>query len=325
MISRIECQLCPRHCRLAEGERGNCRVRINLDGRMKTLAYGNPCAVHIDPIEKKPLFHFLPGTPSFSIATAGCNLHCKYCQNWQISQRQPEETTNEDLPPEQVVSNALKSNCQSISYTYSDPIIFYEYTLDTAKLAKKAGIRNVLVTAGYIEQAPLLEWCPYIDAANVDLKGITDEFYQKMSSATLAPVQNTIVTMIKNGVWVEITNLIVPSWNDRDEDLRPLCRWVRETLGPDIPLHFSRFYPMHQLKNLPATPEQTLIRARDIALSTGLHYVYIGNVPWVEGETTLCPKDKNVLIRRMGLSVLENNIVNGKCKSCGTPIPGVWM
>lgn len=324
MISHVECLLCPRHCRLAPGERGNCRARINLDGKLHSLTYGNPCAVHIDPIEKKPLFHFLPGTPSFSIATAGCNLHCKYCQNWEISQRRPEDTVNYDLPPEQVVNKAMEYKCRSISYTYSDPVIFYEYTLDSARIAKKNGIRNVLVTAGYIEETPLLELCPFIDAANVDIKGSTEEFYQKMCSGTLAPVQKAVLTMIKNRVWVEITNLIVPTWNDRDEDIRTLCRWIMDHVGPDVPTHFSRFYPMHQLKNLPSTPAETLFRARDMALAEGLHYVYVGNIPQVQGETTICPIDHKVLIRRIGYNIVENNLAEGKCKFCQTKIPGVW-
>jgi len=320
----IECQLCPRKCLLKEGGRGNCKVRINLDGKLQTLVYGNPCAVHVDPIEKKPLFHVLPSTGTFSVATAGCNLHCKFCQNWQISQIPPEETENHDFPPKKVVATALRNRCRSIAYTYTDPVIFYEYTFDTAKLAKEKGLLNVLVTAAYINQKPLLDLCPFIDAANVDLKGITEDFYRRMSSATLQPVLDAIVTMKKQGVWIELTNLIVPTWNDKESDIKALCQWIFDNTGPDTPLHFSRFWPMHKLKNLPPTPKETLTRAREIAYKVGLNYVYVGNISGHEGNNTYCPIDKEILIRRRGYMILENNIVNGECKSCGTKVPGIW-
>ncbi|MBN1870795.1 MAG: AmmeMemoRadiSam system radical SAM enzyme [Candidatus Omnitrophica bacterium] len=320
----IECQLCPRACRLSEGQRGDCRVRIHLDGKLQTLVYGNPCSVHVDPIEKKPLFHVLPNTGSFSIATAGCNLHCKACQNWQISQRPPEETVNYDLPPEMVVSEALRLGAQSIAYTYSDPVIFYEYAYDTARLAHQKKLLNILHTAGYINEKPLLELCPYIDAANVDLKGITEEFYRDMSSATLAPVQKAIQIMQREGVWVELTNLVIPTWNDKEKDIRDLCRWVAKTLGPDVPVHFSRFWPQHQLKNLPPTPLETMDMARETAKREGLNYTYVGNVPGHPGNNTFCPVDNKLLIQRIGYQILENNIVDGKCRFCQTQIPGIW-
>ncbi len=321
----IECQLCERKCRLVEGQRGDCRVRLNLDGKLQTLVYGNPCSVHVDPIEKKPLFHVLPATGAFSIATAGCNVHCKFCQNWQISQRPPEETHNYDLPPEDVVAAALKAQCRSIAYTYSDPVIFYEYMFDTAKLAKDKNLLNLMITAAFIEQKPLLDLCPLIDAANVDLKGITEEYYEKMCSASLKPVQDALVTMKKQGVWIELTNLVVPTWNDSDKDIRDLCKWIVDALGPDTPLHFSRFWPMHQLKNLPPTPVTTLNRAWEIAKQQGINYAYVGNVPGHQGNSTFCPKDKKLLVKRIGYRILENNIVDGKCKFCETKIPGIWQ
>ena len=299
-------------------------MRVNLEGKLFTLVYGKPCAVHVDPIEKKPLFHVRPGIGAFSIATAGCNLHCKFCQNWQISQRPPEETENYDLPPEKVVAAAIKNRCRSIAYTYSDPIIFYEYMLDTARLAKQAGLLNLMITAGFIEQPPLLELCPFIDAANIDLKGITNEYYAKMSSATLQPVLDTIITMKKQGVWIELTNLIVPTWNDREADIRLLCRWIADHVGADTPLHFSRFWPMHLLTNLPPTPVETLNLAREIAGQEGLHYVYVGNIPGHEGNNTYCPVDRQVLIKRAGYMILENNLTEGRCKFCQTKIPGLW-
>lgn len=320
----IECQLCKRKCNLIEGQRGDCRVRLHLDGKLQTLVYGNPCSVHIDPIEKKPLFHVLPATGAFSIATAGCNMHCKYCQNWQISQRPPEETHNYDLPPDRVVAETLKANCKSIAYTYSDPIIFYEYMYDTAEIAHKHNLLNLMITAGFIEEKPLLDLCPHIDAANVDLKGITEEYYQKMCSSELAPVLHAIETMKKNGVWVELTNLIIPTWNDSEKDIRTLCRWVKDTVGPDVPLHFSRFWPRHLLKNLPPTPVETMELAWNIAKSEGLHYAYVGNVPGHDGNSTFCPNDGKLLIKRIGYQILENHVVDGKCEFCKTEILGIW-
>lgn len=324
MAAIVECRLCARHCRLSEGERGDCRVRINLNGKLFSLVYSKPCAVHVDPIEKKPLYHVLPKSGAFSIATAGCNLHCKFCQNWGISQRPPEETTNYDMPPQAVVDHAARNKCRSIAYTYSDPIIFYEYMYDTARLARQHGLLNLMITAGYIEEEPLRELCPYIDAANVDLKGITEEYYRDMCSATLAPVLKAIKIMREEGVWVELTNLVVPTWNDKDSDIRGLCRWIADNLGPDVPLHFSRFWPQHQLKNLPPTPHARLDSARRIAQEEGLHYSYVGNIPGHDGNSTYCPHDGKLLIKRVGYHIIENNIVDGTCRFCHQPIPGIW-
>jgi pyruvate formate lyase activating enzyme len=286
--------------------------------------YGNPCAIHTDPIEKKPIYHMLPGSMSFSIATAGCNLHCKYCQNWEISQSIPEETNNTDMPPEKVVELALKSGCDTISYTYTDPVVYYEYALDTSKLAKEKGLRNILVTAGYINTEPLFELCKYIDAAHIDLKGFTEDFYANVCSGTLQPVLNTIQTMHEEGVWIELINLIIPTLNDDFIKIEEMCKWIKSNIGPDVPLHFSRFYPMYKLKNLPLTPEETLTQARDIALKTGLNYVYVGNIPGHPGENTFCPQCKKIVIGRIGYSIREKNILNGNCKFCGHKIPGIW-
>ncbi len=323
-MAYVQCQLCPRYCRLKENQRGDCLARINKNGKMHTLVYGNPCSVHIDPVEKKPLFHVLPESNAFSIATAGCNLHCKYCQNWQISQSKPEDLNNYDLSPDQIIRGALKGNCKSIAYTYTEPIIFYEYLFDTAKLAHKNGLLNLMVTAGYINQQPLLELCPHIDAANIDLKGITEEYYQKMCFATLAPVLNTLKVIQTQGVWIEITNLIVPTWNDTEKDIRNLCKWIVSNMGTNVPIHFSRFWPMHQLKNLPPTPIDTLSLAWEIAQEEGINYAYIGNVPGHKGNHTYCPHDKKLLIKRKGYIILENNTIDGKCKYCKTKIPGIW-
>lgn len=324
MSKTVQCTLCPRRCRLQENMRGDCRVRINLLGRLQTLVYGNPCSVHIDPIEKKPIFHMLPGTASFSIATAGCNLHCKYCQNWAISQVPPEETRNMNMSPDRVIEYALRGDCKSIAYTYSDPVVFYEYMLDTAKLAREKDIKNVMVTAGYINKEPLLEACKWIDAANIDLKGFTEQYYQDVCFATLQPVLDAIEIMYKNGVLVELTNLIVPTLNDDYKKIEEMCVWIRDMLSSDVPLHFSRFYPTYKLKNLPLTPQETLAKAREVAQGVGLRYVYVGNIPGNPGESTYCPHCGKILIGRIGYIIKENNLVDGKCKFCSTAIYGTW-
>ncbi len=323
MSKKVQCELCPRRCILGPGQRGECRARENIDGELVSLVYGNPCAVHIDPIEKKPLFHVLPGSSIFSIATAGCNLHCRFCQNWEISQRTPEETDNYDLPPDRVVAEARQNNCRSIAYTYSEPIIFYEYMYDTSERAHQQGMKNIMVTAGYINEGPLRELCPVIDAANVDLKG-DREYYRKVCRGTLPPVLRTLEVMKELGVWVEITNLIVPTLNDSPEQIKWLVGWIYDHLGADVPLHFSRFHPMYKLRNLPPTPVETLKLARKIALDKGLHFVYTGNVPGLPGENTFCPNCGKKVIGRVGYRILENNLKNGRCGSCGHLIPGIW-
>ena len=323
-MSKVKCLLCPRECELKEGQRGDCRARMNIEGRLNTLVYGKPCSVHIDPIEKKPLFHYLPGSASFSIATAGCNLHCMYCQNWEISQREPENTRNIDLSPEEVVKEALAAKCRTIACTYSEPVIFFEYAADTGRLAHKNGLLNVWVTAGYINPEPLKEAVTFVDAANIDLKGITEDFYKTMSKGRLKPVQDCIKTMRSAGVWTEITNLVVPTYNDTTEDFSRLCDWIVDNVGVEVPLHFSRFWPMYQLKNLPPAPEDVLTRAREIAMSKGIHYAYVGNIPGHDGNNTYCPVCKNILIARRGYMILGYNIIDGKCKFCNHVIPGKW-
>jgi len=323
-MNKVECTLCPRHCKLAEGQRGDCRVRTNVGGKLFSLVYGKPCAVNTDPIEKKPLYHLLPGSSAFSIATAGCNLHCLYCQNWEISQSQPENARSTPMSPEEVVSKALANRCRTIAYTYSEPIVFYEYTYDTSKLAKDKGLLNALVTAGYIEQEPLKQLCAVTDAASVTIKGMTEDFYQKMSKGTLKPVLDCVTTMKKMGVWVEIINLVIPTWNDSDEDILALVRWIKNYCGVDTPLHFSRFWPMYQLTNLPPTPESTLNRAWDIAKKEGLRFVYMGNLPTHHGNNTLCPSCGKLAIERRGYEILQDHAPNGKCKYCNFQLAGVW-
>jgi len=320
----VECLLCPRQCLLANYQRGDCRVRVNVQGKLYTLVFGKACAAHVDPIEKKPLFHFLPGTAIYSIATAGCNLHCKYCQNWEISQTDPEDANNADLAPASVVAEARAAGCVSLAYTYSEPNIFYEYVLAASALGRRAGLKNVLVTAGYINEQPLREMCRITDAANVDLKGITDDFYREICGARLAPVLKALIIYKEEGVWLEVTNLIVPDLNDAPSSLRALARWHRDHLGADTPLHFSRFFPMYKLANLPPTPEATLTMARNVALEEGLNYVYVGNIPGHPGNNTYCPRCRTAVVERRGYEILAYRLDGDKCMKCGETIAGVW-
>ncbi|MFC1576466.1 AmmeMemoRadiSam system radical SAM enzyme [Candidatus Omnitrophota bacterium] len=320
----VMCLLCPRQCVLKNGERSFCRVREPKKGKLYSLVYDLPCSVHVDPIEKKPIYHMYPGSKSFSIATAGCNLRCKFCQNWQISQEPPENTFNRYLPAGDVVSSAAKNNCRSVAYTYSEPNVFYEYMLDTARIAKSRGIKNIWVTGGFISPEPLDELCGTIDAANIDLKGFSDDYLIEVCAERLEPLLETIKTTKKSGVWVELTNLVVPTLNDDPRMMRRMCAWIRENLGPETPIHFSRFWPMYKLKNLPPTPLETLKRARAIAESEGLKFVYIGNVPEEMASDTRCPHCRKIVVKRTGYFVLENNIKNSKCRFCGYRIPGIW-
>jgi pyruvate formate lyase activating enzyme len=320
----IRCDLCPRQCEVMDHDRGECGVRENRGGKYVTLAYGNPCAVHIDPIEKKPLFHVLPGTGSYSIATAGCNLHCKFCQNWEISQARPEETYNFALAPAAIVQAARETNCPSIAHTYVEPMIFYEYMLQIARLSRPAGIINVCHSAGYINPKPLKELCPYLQAACVDLKGFTEDFYRDLVGATLAPVLEALKIMRQQGVHLEIVNLVIPQNNDNPQDLEKMCAWIRDELGPLTPLHFSRFYPLYKMKQHYPTPVATLEKAREIALKTGLKYVYLGNIPQHPAENTYCHNCNQLIISRRGYNVGEIKLKAGRCAFCGTAIPGIW-
>ncbi|MBM3240258.1 AmmeMemoRadiSam system radical SAM enzyme [Candidatus Poribacteria bacterium] len=322
----VKCKLCPKECKVGDKERGWCGVRENSKGTYYTLVHSNPCSVHIDPIEKKPFFHYLPASLAFSISTAGCNLNCKYCQNWQISQRRPEQTNNSYLPPDEVVRKAKEYGCQSIGYTYAEPAVFYEYLLDTSIAAHKADVRAVVVSAGYIQTEPLKRLCETVDAIKIDLKAYNDKFYREICHGTLQPVLDTLKSLKKTGVWYEVVDLVVPTLNDTENELKNLARWVVDNLGVNVPLHFSRFYPTYQLKNLPPTPMETLEQARHIARDEGLHYVYLGNVrPDHEGNNTYCPQCKNLVIQRKGLFVVQNNVVDGKCNKCKNEIPGVWF
>jgi pyruvate formate lyase activating enzyme len=320
----IQCGLCPRQCRVSKGKRGYCRVRENRNGKYYSLVYGNPCAVHLDPIEKKPFFHLLPATTSFSLATAGCNFLCKFCQNWEISQAFPEDVYSYEFPPETAVAEAKEVGARSIAYTYVEPTIFYEYMLDTGLLAKQAGLLNVYHSNGFINPNPLRNLCKVLDAANIDLKGFTETFYSELCNGELNPVLETLKILKREGVHLEITNLMIPTKNDDPSVIKEMCLWVKRELGADIPIHFSRFYPLYKLRSLPPTPESTLEKARAVALSLGLEYVYIGNVPGHEGENTFCPRCKKMIIQRKGYMVGEIHLKGGKCGYCGKPIPGIW-
>ncbi len=327
MKRQVRCDLCPRQCVIPEGGAGDCRIRVNLEGRLRATTYGRPSAMHIDPVEKKPLFHFLPATSAFSIATAGCNLHCLNCQNWPLSQRDGTEMDRLfHAEPADVVAAAREEGCRSIAYTYSDPVVFYEYTYDTAELARQADLRNLMITAGYINREPLRRLCRVMDATNTDLKAFDDAFYRKVTTARLKPVLDALVTFREEGVWVEVTNLVIPTLNDDLAMIRRMARWIRDELGEGTPLHFSRFYPRYRMRNLPPTPAETLVRARKEALDAGLQFVYIGNVMGNPGENTYCPRDGTLLISRAGFRVTENHLTaDGRCPKCNQKIPGVWQ
>jgi pyruvate formate lyase activating enzyme len=322
--NRVNCRLCPNMCVLGEGQRGRCNVRMNRGGSLYTLVYGKPCAVHVDPIEKKPFFHVLPASLSYSIATVGCNMRCVFCQNWQISQATPSEAITTNLGPEEVVDGALREKCATIAFTYTEPTVFYEYMLDIAKVAQAKGVKCVMHSCGYINPEPLKELSKYLLAADIDLKGFDDEFYRKMGQGRLAPVLEALKTLKDEGVWIEITNLLIPGENDKDDQIRKMCLWIRENLGDYVPVHFSRFYPQYKLQNLPPTPIETLERAGKIATAAGLKYVYVGNMPGHPQESTYCPNCKKNVLHRIGYRVLSNDIINGKCRFCDYEIKGKW-
>jgi pyruvate formate lyase activating enzyme len=321
---KIRCQLCPRQCVIDDRERGYCGVRENNNGTYYTLVYARPCSLNVDPVEKKPFFHFYPGSAAFSLATAGCNVNCKFCQNWEISQTRPEDVRSYYLLPEEIASQAQKYGCQTIAYTYSEPTIYYEYMMDCVLAGRKRNIKNVVVTAGYMARDPLTELCKVVDAIKVDLKAFSENYYKEIVNGELKPVLDSLVTMRKSGVWTEIVYLVVPTLNDSEQEFKDLSGWIKTNLGTDIPVHFTRFHPQYLLKNLPPTPVKTLERAKEIADSEGLNYVYVGNVPGHPGENTRCPKCQQIVVRRTGFTVEEINIKNGLCNFCKFKIAGKW-
>ncbi|MDV5121497.1 MAG: AmmeMemoRadiSam system radical SAM enzyme [Candidatus Scalindua sp.] len=321
---RVECELCPRACQVADLERGYCGVRENRNGKYYTLVHSRVCSRYADPIEKKPLFHYLPGTKAYSIATAGCNIECKFCQNWQISQFRPEQIDNIKLTPEEVIRFAQEKKCDTIAYTYSEPVVFYEYMYDTARVGKREGVGSVMISNGYIKKEPLVELCKELSAVKIDFKAFTEKFYKETCSGELKPILETLVTLKEIGIWFEIVMLVIPTLNDSDKELNDMCSWIYENLGPDVPVHFSRFHSTYKIKNLPPTPTKTLEKARNIAIESGLNFAYTGNVPGHPGESTYCPDCKEVLIKRVGYTILQYSLNGNKCGNCKHPIPGVW-
>jgi pyruvate formate lyase activating enzyme len=324
--TKVQCYLCRHECVIADGKTGICAVRQNEGGTLYSLVYGKVVSINVDPVEKKPLYHFLPGTDTYSFACPGCNFRCEHCQNYEISQmpRDRQIITGEDLAPKEIVSDALAMECKSISYTYTEPTIFFEYAFEVAKLAKKEGLKNIFVTNGYINEEPLRTIAPYLDAANIDLKGFTEEFYRKTCGARLEPLLESIKLHKELGIWIEIATLIIPDLNDSEEELRQAARFVK-SVGEEIPWHVTAFYPAYKMTRKPPTPPETLRKAREIGLQEGLRYVYEGNVPGEKGGNTYCYKCGEMLIRRYGFSVLENKIKNSKCPKCGTQIDGIGL
>ena len=324
----VECTLCPHFCKLKENQIGICRVRQNKNGKLYSLVYEKAVAVHVDPIEKKPLFHVAPGSQSFSMATVGCNFKCKFCQNYDISQV-PDiniiDHYSKQFTPRDLVEMAIRNRCQSIAYTYTEPTIYYEYAFDTAKLASEVGLLNVFVTNGYINPDPLMKIKPYLHAANVDLKSFRDDFYRKFTGARLQPVLDTLKLMKKLNIWVEVTTLVIPGENDSGEELLDIASFIKEELGEETPWHVSRFYPQYNLQDHPPTPVSTLEKAYEVGKMQGLRYVYVGNVPGSDAENTICYNCGKILIKRFGYQINENNIVDGNCKFCGAKIDGLLM
>ncbi|HOV24171.1 MAG TPA: AmmeMemoRadiSam system radical SAM enzyme [Candidatus Marinimicrobia bacterium] len=321
---KVRCLLCPRTCLVADGKRGYCRVRENQKGSYKTLVYGRLCSINNDPIEKKPLFHFLPGTMALSVATAGCNLKCKFCQNWNISQVAPEDIPFEYYSPERLVNLAQQIQSPTIAFTYTEPTISTEYILDTAKLARSKGIHSVMISNGYINSEPLSDLCQVLSAIKIDFKAFSDDFYRNVTDGTLQPVLDTMIQIKKNNVWLEIVNLVIPTQNDAPAQFRQMSQWILQNLGSDIPVHFTRFHPLYLMENLPPTPLRTLESAYEIARECGLRFVYVGNVPGHAAENTYCPHCNRKIIERIGYQIRTFAIKNGKCQYCQTNIPGFW-
>jgi pyruvate formate lyase activating enzyme len=322
----VQCQLCPRRCVIPPAKRGFCGIRENHGGVLYTLSFAKPVSITTtDPIEKKPLYHFLPGTRTFSLATAGCNLRCKFCQNWEISQRLPEEVEYRYLEPPDLVELIKESGCPTVAYTYTEPTIFYEYMLEVAKLSRQRGLKNIMHSNGYINEEPLAELAKYLDGANIDLKGFSDEYYRKLSEGSLEPVLNSLKLLKRLAVHTELTNLVIDGFNDDTDTLIKMCLWIKDNLGADTPLHFSRAWPMYKLTSINPTPVATLERARQIALDCGLKYVYIGNIASHPAENTYCPKCGKLLIERRGYFIAQNNVLDGRCKFCEEKIDGVWQ
>ena len=320
----VVCRLCPRECRVPDQERGYCDVRWNDGGVYKSLIHSRVCAAHVDPVEKKPFFHVMPGTKAFSISSSGCNLDCRFCQNWEIAQVAPEKLSMVVATPEQIARSAREAKCQLIAHTYSEPFVGWEYVRDVADASKELGIPNVVISGGFIQEKPLREIIPRLAAVKIDLKGFTEEYYHEVVHGELSVIQRTLTILKETGKWFEIVTLVVPTLNDDEDSMRRLCAWVAERLGPEVPIHFSRFHPAYRLQNLPSTPIQTLERIHGYAQEAGLKFAYLGNVPGHPAENTYCPDCGETVIRRMAYTILENNLTDGRCAKCKRAIPGIW-
>ena len=320
----VQCEMCPARCVIPDGGRSSCRNKENRGGKLYTLVYGKPCTVNMTKPENAPLYHFVPSHERLTLATVGCNLRCKYCQNLQISQARIEDRGYYELSPEEVVELAFREEAKSISFTYTEPIAFYEYVYDISKLAKERGFMTSIVSNGFINPEPLRELLEVMDAVKIDLKGFTDNFYHDVSSAKLEPVLTSLKIVREEGIYLEIVNLVVPTMNDNPETIREMCNWIKVNLGDETPLHFTRFFPNYKLTHLPPTPVRTLEMAWGIAQDVGLKYVYIGNIPGHDANNTYCSKCGKLLVRRLHFAVLEKNVVNRSCKFCGERIPGIW-
>ncbi len=321
---QIHCLLCPNGCYRTDGIRSKCRGREPKNGKYYSLVYGKPCVLSVDPVEKCPLFHYRVPSPAFSIATAGCNLSCQYCQNWQFSQSTPEEARGFVLPPAKVIEKALEYKTSAIAFFYTEPTIYFEYMKDIAVLAKEKKLTRIMVTGGYINEAPLKELFPLIDAFVVGLKGFTEDYYGKVVGGTLEPVLRTLKLVKSSGRHLEVVTLLVPTLNDDMKAIQAEIEWYTKNLGPEIPLHFTRFNPQYKLRGLPPTPVSVLEQARNLAIGAGLKYVYTGNVPGHEGNHTYCPACKTIVIERLGFKVLKDYVEKGKCPKCGAGIAGIW-
>lgn len=321
---KVVCKLCPKECVVANRERGYCGVRENHNGEYKTLVYNRLCSAHADPVEKKPFFHFLPGTLAFSFSTAGCNFECKYCQNWQISQFRPEQVRAMYMTPEKIVRVAKSTGSRSVAFTYGEPVVFFELMYDTAVKAREAGLRPIVITNGFYQEKPLRDLCKVVDAIKVDFKGFSEKFYREICDGELKPVLRNLKIIKESGVWLELVVLIVPTLNDSPSEIEAMSKWIMKNLGPDVPIHFSRFHPEYKLKNLPPTPVKTLEQCHKIARDNGIKFVYIGNVWAHKYENTYCPRCGTLLINRVGYMVEPPRLKNGRCPKCNEPIPGIW-
>ena len=321
--NRVQCNLCPRQCSVSEGSRGFCGVRENREGKYYTLIYGRPCTAHNDPIEKKPLFHYLPGSRAFSIATAGCNIECLFCQNWNISQAAPEDLEMYDMPPEKVVALARAARCETIAHTYNEPVITFEYMIECARLGREAGIPAVMISNGFIQEKPMRELAAQLGAVKIDLKAFTEEYYRDTCNGRLQPVLDTLKVLKSEKIWFEIVVLLVTGLNDSADEIKRMTAWIVRELSPDVPVHFSRYFPQYKL-TLPQTPVKTMERAYETAKAEGCNFVYVGNIELPGKADTVCPNCGEHVIRRLGMMVRKNRLDDGKCPECGRAIPGIW-